>query len=53
MSSKSPSLAAGVRVEHSELGIGVFIGDEPGGYARVFFRITGSVKYFWQACQPR
>jgi superfamily II DNA or RNA helicase len=41
MSSKSPSLVAGVRVEHSELGIGVFIGHEPGGYARVFFQNHG------------
>lgn len=41
MSSKSPSLTAGARVEHSELGVGVFIGPDPGGFARVFFQNHG------------
>ena len=41
MSSKSPSLSTGTRVEHPELGIGIFIGPEPGGYARVFFQSHG------------
>lgn len=41
MSFGSPSLAAGSRVTHPELGTGVFIGTEPGGYARVFFQKYG------------
>jgi SNF2 family DNA or RNA helicase len=41
MSLKSPSLSVGARVEHPELGIGVFIGLEPGGFARVFFQSHG------------
>ena len=34
------SFATGSRVTHPELGTGVFIGTEPGGYARVFFQKT-------------
>ena len=41
MSYASPDLAAGSRVTHPELGTGVFIGAEPGGYARVFFQKHG------------
>jgi superfamily II DNA or RNA helicase len=41
MSFASPDLAAGTRVNHAELGTGVFIGPEPGGYARVFFQKHG------------
>lgn len=41
MSLKSPSLSTGTRVVHAELGIGIFIGPEPGGYARVFFQSHG------------
>lgn len=41
MSFASPNLAAGSRVTHPELGTGVLIGTEPGGYARVFFQKHG------------
>src|SRR5580704_16295188 len=42
MSYGSPNLiVAGSRVTHPELGTGVFIGPEPGGYARVFFQKHG------------
>src|SRR6266446_676196 len=42
MSYGSPDLIiAGSRVTHPELGMGVFIGPEPGGYARVFFQKHG------------
>lgn len=41
MSFGSPSFAAGSRVTHPELGTGVLIGTEPGGYARVFFQRYG------------
>ena len=41
MSFASPNLAAGSRVTHPELGTGVLIGTEPGGYARVFFQEHG------------
>jgi len=41
MSSGFPDLPAGSRVTHPELGTGVFIGAEPGGYARVFFQKHG------------
>ncbi|MGI8961541.1 MAG: SNF2-related protein [Bryobacteraceae bacterium] len=41
MSSVSPDLTAGSRVFHPELGTGIFIGTEPGGYARVFFQGHG------------
>jgi superfamily II DNA or RNA helicase len=41
MSYGSPDLTAGSRVTHPELGTGVFIGAEPGGYARVFFQKHG------------
>jgi hypothetical protein len=41
MSSRSPSCEPGNRVVHPELGIGIFIGLEPGGYARVFFQNHG------------
>ena len=41
MSYGSPNLTAGSRVTHPELGTGVFIGAEPGGYARVFFQKHG------------
>jgi hypothetical protein len=34
-------LTAGSRVTHPELGTGIFIGAEPGGYARVFFQKHG------------
>lgn len=41
MSFASPNLAAGSRVTHPELGTGVLIGTEPGGYAKVFFQKHG------------
>ena len=41
MSSVSPELVIGSRVSHADLGTGVFIGVEPGGYARVFFQSHG------------
>ena len=41
MSFGSPSFPAGSRVTHPELGTGVLIGTEPGGYARVFFQRHG------------
>jgi superfamily II DNA or RNA helicase len=41
MSSASPELVTGSRVSHADLGTGVFIGFEPGGYARVFFQDHG------------
>lgn len=41
MSYGSPELIAGSRVTHAELGTGIFIGAEPGGYARVFFQKHG------------
>jgi superfamily II DNA or RNA helicase len=41
MSSVSLDLIVGSRVVHAELGTGVFIGTEPGGYARVFFQKHG------------
>lgn len=41
MSSVSLELIVGSRVVHPELGTGVFIGPEPGGYARVFFQRHG------------
>ena len=41
MSSVCPELVTGSRVSHADLGTGVFIGVEPGGYARVFFQNHG------------
>lgn len=41
MSYGSPDLSTGSRVTHPELGTGVFIRPEPGGYARVFFQKHG------------
>jgi superfamily II DNA or RNA helicase len=41
MSFESPDLSTGARVAHSELGTGIFISPEPGGYARVFFQKHG------------
>jgi len=41
MFNESPELVAGTRITHSELGIGVFIGLESGGYAHVFFQKHG------------
>jgi superfamily II DNA or RNA helicase len=41
MSYESPNLSTGSRVTHPELGTGVFIRPEPGGYARVFFQKHG------------
>lgn len=41
MSYVSPDLSTGSRVTHPELGAGVFMGVEPGGYARVFFQEHG------------
>jgi SNF2-related domain len=41
MSYGSRDLTSGSRVTHAELGTGVFIGEEPGGYARVFFQKHG------------
>src|SRR5437867_5804371 len=41
MSYGSPELIVGSRVHHPELGTGVFISPEPGGYARVFFQKHG------------
>ena len=41
MSNGSPDWKAGQRVSHPEMGSGVFIAAEPGGYARVFFQQVG------------
>ena len=41
MSNTSPEWTTGSRVTHPELGTGVFIGQEPSGYARVFFQKHG------------
>jgi len=41
MSSKSPEWTSGQRVSHVEMGEGVFLAAEPGGYARVFFQHLG------------
>ncbi len=41
MSNGSPEPSVGDRVSHPELGIGVFIGPELGGYSRVFFQRYG------------
>ena len=41
MSYGSPDITTGSRVTHAELGTGIFIGPEPGGYARVFFQKHG------------
>ena len=41
MSNGSPDWTAGQRVSHPEMGPGVFIAAEPGGYARVFFQQVG------------
>ena len=41
MSAGSPELLAGQRVSHSELGDGVVVAVDSGGYARVFFRSFG------------
>ena len=41
MSNGSPEWTAGQGVSHPEMGPGVFIATEPGGYARVFFQQVG------------
>ena len=41
MSNGSPEWTAGQSVSHPEMGPGVFIAAEPGGYARVFFQQVG------------
>jgi len=41
MSSVSLELAPGQSVAHPEMGVGVFLGRETGGYARVFFQQLG------------
>ena len=41
MSNGSPDLLVGQRVAHPEMGSGVFISSEPGGYARIFFQNLG------------
>jgi hypothetical protein len=41
MSNGFPELLAGARVLHTEHGSGVFLGSEPGGFARVFFQEHG------------
>src|SRR5262245_21451776 len=41
MSITSHSLTVGQSVSHPELGVGVFLGPVPEGYARVFFRGHG------------
>lgn len=41
MSAGSPELAVGQKVSHPEMGEGVFLGVEDGGYARVFFQGHG------------
>lgn len=41
MSSTSLEWTTGSRVTHPEMGTGVFIGQEPSGYARVFFQKHG------------
>jgi len=41
MSNGSPELPVGQRVAHPEMGSGVFISSEPGGYARIFFQNLG------------
>jgi superfamily II DNA or RNA helicase len=52
MSLKSPNLAIGARVEHPELGVGVFTGPEPGGYARVFFQSHGERQVLLASLSP-
>lgn len=41
MSDASPELVAGQSVSHAEMGDGVVVGIEPGGYVRIFFRSFG------------
>ena len=41
MSSRSPEWTPGQRISHAEMGEGVFLAPEPGGYARVFFQQLG------------
>ncbi len=41
MSTTSLELVAGQSVAHPEMGDGVVVAIEPGGYARVFFRAHG------------
>ncbi|MBM4089901.1 MAG: DEAD/DEAH box helicase [Planctomycetes bacterium] len=41
MSNGSPEWTAGQSVSHPEMGPGVFVATEPGGYARVFFQQVG------------
>lgn len=52
MFNASLELIAGSRVVHSELGTGVFIGPEPGGYARVFFQQHGERQVPQTALSP-
>lgn len=52
MSSVSLELIVGSRVVHPELGTGVFIGPEPGGYARVFFQRHGERQVPQTALSP-
>src|SRR5438270_4715056 len=52
MSSASLERIVGSRVLHPELGTGVFIGPEPGGYARVFFQRHGERQVPVSALSP-
>ena len=45
MSTTSLELAAGQSVSHAEMGDGVVVAIELGGYARVFFRAHGAADY--------
>jgi len=52
MSLKSPSLTIGARVEHPELGVGVFTGPEPADNARVFFQSHGERQVLLASLSP-
>src|ERR1700694_4984408 len=52
MSYGSPDLIIGSRVIHPELGTGIFICVEPGGYARVFFQQHGERQVSAQSLSP-
>ena len=52
MSNGSHDLTSGTRVSHPEMGSGVFIAVESGGYARVFFQQHGERQVPLAAIQP-
>ena len=52
MSNGSPEWTAGQGVSHPEMGPGVFIAAEPGGYARVFFQQVGERRVPVTALRP-